>query len=158
MFFLFIAPLVFWGAIYVSSKDGNIKKMIELAEIKAGEKVADLGAGDGKLVIALAKKGAEASGYEINPILVWIARRNINKSGLKGKAFIYWKNFWNEDLSKFDVITVYGIGYIMKKLERKLRKELKNNARVVSNAFCFPTWPQAKKDEDVYLYKKTDIF
>jgi len=154
LFLIFTNPFIFWGAIYASSKGEKIKKMIELAEIKSGERAADLGAGDGKLVIALAKKGVEAHGYEINPILVWQARRNINKTGLRGKAFIHWKNFWNEDLSKFDIITVYGIGYIMKKLEKKLRKELKNNARVVSNAFRFPTWPQIKKEGGVYLYKK----
>lgn len=154
LFLIFTNPFIFWGAVYVSSKDEKIKKMIELAEIKSGEKVADLGAGDGRLVIALAKKGAEAHGYEINPILVWQARRNINKAGLRRKAFIHWQNFWNEDLSGFDIITVYGIGYIMKKLEKKLRKELKDNARVVSNTFCFPTWPQIKEEGGVYLYKK----
>jgi len=158
LFLIFTNPFIFWGAIFVSSKEEKIKKIIELAEIKSGEKAADLGAGDGRLVIALAKKGAEAHGYEINPLLVWQARRNINKAGLGGKAFIHWKNFWREDLSRFDIIIVYGIGYIMKKLEEKLRKELKNNARVVSNAFCFPTWPQIKKEDGVYLYRKTDGF
>ena len=156
LFLIFTIPFIFWGASYVSSKEDKIKKMIELAAIQSGEKAADLGAGDGRLVIALAKKGIETHGYEINPILVWQARRNVNKAKLKGKAFIHWKNFWNEDLSIFDIITVYGIGYIMKKLERKLRKELRNNARIVSNGFCFPTWPQIKKEGSVYLYKKTD--
>ena len=154
LFLIFTIPFIFHGAIYVASTEEKIKKMIELAEMKSGEKVADLGAGDGRLIIALAKKGIEAHGYEINPILVWKARRNINKTELRGKAFIHWKNFWNEDLSGFDIITVYGIGYMMKKLEKKLRKELKNNARVVSNAFCFPTWPQIKEEDGVYLYKK----
>jgi len=157
LFFGVVISFISWGAIYVPSAEKKIKKMIEFAEIKLGEKAADLGAGDGRLVIALAKKGIEAHGYEINPILAWRARRNINKAGLKGKAFIHWKSFWNEDLSKFDIITVYGIGFIMKRLEKKLRKELKNNARVISNAFCFPSWSQIKKEDGVYLYKKTII-
>ncbi|MFH1423719.1 MAG: methyltransferase domain-containing protein [Candidatus Nealsonbacteria bacterium] len=154
LFLIFTNPFLFWGAIYVSSKEEKIKKIIKLAEIKPGEKAVDLGAGDGRLVIALAKKGAEAHGYEINPALVWRARRNINKAGLKRKAFIHWKNFWNEDLFEFDIIAVYGFDYVMKKLEKKLERELKNNARVVSNTFCFPTWPQIKDEDGVYLYKK----
>ena len=151
---IFTVPFVFWGGIYVPSKEEKIKKLIELAEIKSGEKAADLGAGDGRLIIVLAQKGIEAHGYEINPMLVWKTRRNINRAGLKGKAFIHWKNFWYEDLSGFDIITVYGIGYIMKKLEKKLRKELKNNAKIVSNAFSFPAWPHIKEENGVYLYKK----
>ena len=145
---------MFWGAIYVPSTGKRIKKMISIVDSRPGEKAADLGAGDGRLVVALAQKGIEAHGYEINPMLVWRARRNINKAGLKGKAFIHWRNFWNENLSNFDIIIVYGISFIMKKLEKKLNKEIKNNTRVVSNAYSFPTWTPTKKEESVYLYIK----
>ena len=154
LFFRAVLPFIFFGAIYVPSAKEKIEKIIELAEIKSGEKAADLGAGDGRLIIAFAKKAVEAHGYEINPLLVWEAKRNISNAKVKGRAFIHWKNFWGEDLSEFDIITVYGIGFIMKKLEKKLRKELKNNARVVSNGFRLPTWPPIKEEDGVYLYKK----
>ena len=150
---LIFMPFLFWGAIYLPTKQAILKKMIELADIKPGEKAVDLGAGDGRLVIALAKAGAEAHGYEINPFLVWFAKQNIRKVGLKGKAFIHWRSFWRKDLSDFDVITIFGISHIMKRLESKFKKELKNNARVVSNAFNLPNWPIAKKESGVYLYK-----
>lgn len=153
-FFEFLLPMFFGGAIYVPTKEKRVREMIDFLGIRPGEKAVDLGAGDGRLLIALAKAGAEAHGYEINPFLVSRARKNIKKAGFEGKAFIYQKNFWSEDLSQFDVATIYGISRIMKKLEDKLRKELKQNARVVSNAFNFPTWDYSKKEGAVYLYIK----
>lgn len=150
----------FWGAIYVPTGKGTVKKILSLAKVKPGERAVDLGSGDGRLVIALAQAGAEAHGYEINPLLVFLARRNIRKAGLSGKAFIYWKSFWKEDFSKFDVVVVFGIAHIMKRLEEKLKKEIKADARVVSNGFPLPTWPQSERDSCVYLYQnrtKRDI-
>jgi len=149
-----LLPLFFfWGAIYLPTKKDTVKKMIELAEIKPGEKAVDLGAGDGRLVIALAKSGAEAHGYEINPFLVLFAKLNIHRAGLKDKAFIHFKNFWEVNLSDFDIVAVFGISHIMEKLEAKLKKELKVGTRIISNSFSFPGWSASKKDGGVYLYK-----
>ncbi|MBI5152062.1 class I SAM-dependent methyltransferase, partial [Candidatus Peregrinibacteria bacterium] len=118
------------------------------------EKVVDLGSGDGRVVIAFARKGIEAHGYEINPILVWLSRKNIKKAGLKKKAFIHTKNFWTNNFSKFDIVVIYGISHIMRMLERKLQKELKPGSRVICCIFPFRKWQCAKKDEGVYLYVK----
>jgi cyclopropane fatty-acyl-phospholipid synthase-like methyltransferase len=153
LLFKSLMPFLFWGALYVPTKEEKVKKMIEFLNIKEGEKALDIGSGDGRLVIALAKAGAQAVGYEINPFLVKKAKDNIKKAGLEGKAFVYCKNFWKEDFSRYDVITVYGIGYIMKNLEKKLKKELKKGARVASNAFSFPNWVPVKKEDNVILYK-----
>lgn len=152
--FKFILSFLFWGAIYVPTKPETVKKMIGLANIKSGEKAIDLGSGDGRLVVALAEAGAEAHGYEINPFLVQLAKKNIRKAGLEGKAFIHWKSFWSEDFSKFNVVTVYGMGHMMKRLELKLKKELRLNSRIISNTFTFPDWLFSKKDKKVNLYVK----
>lgn len=143
-----------FGAFFAATRQGQIKKMIALAEIKPGEKAVDLGSGDGRLVIALAKAGAEAHGYEINPFLVLIAKRNIIKAGFENKAFIHWKNFWLEDISKFNIVTIFGIGYMMGKLEAKLKRELNPGSRIISKYFIFPTWLQFKKEDNIHLYIK----
>jgi len=153
LFFHVLAAL-FRGAFFAASKKDIVEKMILISDIKPGEKAVDLGSGDGRLVIALASAGAEAHGYEINPFLVWSSRKNIEKAGLVNRAFIHWKNFWTVDFSEFDIVTVFGIGYMMKKLEVKLKKELKPNSKVVSNYFVFPNWPYSKKEDNVLLYKK----
>lgn len=154
---LFIALLfalfsLITGAPFVPSRDKAVEKMIALADIKPGERAADLGSGNGKVVIALARAGAEAHGYEINPLLIWWSRINIQRAGLETKAFIHWKSFWGENFITFSVISLYGIPHIMKRLEKKLRTELRPGTRVVSNAFTFPHWIHSKKDNDVYLY------
>jgi cyclopropane fatty-acyl-phospholipid synthase-like methyltransferase len=153
LIFNIITPFFFQGIFYVPSQRERIKKMLEFADIKPGELACDLGSGDGRLVIALAQAGAEAHGYEINPLLVILARIRIRRAGYSGRAIVHWKNFWNENFSRFDVITIYGMTFVMKKLEKKLKQELKPGARVISNAFTFPAWPPAQKDNGVYLYK-----
>lgn len=142
------------GAPYIPIRDRALKKMIEFADIKPGQKAVDLGSGDGRIVIALANAGAIAYGYEINPILVWWTKYRIKKEGLEGKAFVYRKSFWNEDFSSFDIVTLFGIRKIMKELEGKLDKELKPGAKIMSFGFSFPDWTPIKKEEAVFLYKK----
>src|ERR1035437_1401593 len=117
--------LVTKGAPFVVSDPAKRKTMLKLADIKKGESLVDLGSGDGTLVILFAKAGANAYGYEINPFLVWKSRRKIKKEQIESSAIIYWKSFWLENLSKYDIITVYGIKFIMKDLEKKLQKEAK---------------------------------
>jgi ribosomal protein L11 methylase PrmA len=139
---------------YVPSSWTRLDTMIQLCSIKPGQKTADLGSGDGRVVIALAERGAEAHGFEIDPERVDLAKSNIRKSGLENKAFIHQANFWDVNLNQFDVITIYGITGIMERLEAKLLKELREGSRVICNYFNFPTWPYTLKKEDIYLYSK----
>lgn len=148
-----LLALSFGGAYYVPSKREKIAKMMEFAEIKPGEKAVDLGSGDGRLIIALAKAGAEAHGYEVDPVLIPKSKRNIREAGLENKAFVHWGSFWRADLSEFDVVVIFGMSHVMRRLEKKLRGELKKDARVVANTFEFPTWIPKKKDNNVYLYE-----
>ena len=156
MLFQFIIPMLWQGAIFVRSKNSAVEAMLDLASASPGQKAVDVGSGDGRLVIAMAQRGLDAHGYEINPFLVLISKRSIKKLGLQSRAHIYWKNFWNEDFSRFDVVTIYGISYIMDKLEVKLKRELKPGTRVVSNYFTFKFWPPFKEKDSVYLYLKGD--
>jgi hypothetical protein len=116
-------------------------------------KAADLGSGDGRVVIALARRGAEAHGFEVNPFLVFLARRNISGASLQGRAFIHWKSFWGADLSHFDSLTVFQGSFVMRRLEAKVRKELAVGARVVSDFWGFPTLVHEKMDGTVFVYR-----
>lgn len=144
---------VFRGAPFLPTQKHALEKMIALAEIKPGEKLADLGSGDGRIVIAAAIAGAEAHGYEINPLLVWWSRYNIKQAGLSARAFIHQKNFWRVDFSEYNIVMLFGITGIMKGLEKKLKTELKPGSRVVSNIFVFPNW-EGEKSGGVTVYKK----
>lgn len=142
----------FWGAIYVPTEEERVKKMVEFLEVKPGQLIVDLGAGDGRLLIALAKAGAIAYGYEVNPLLVKKARKSIKEAGLENKAFIYRKNLWNQDLYEFDAVVVFGMKHMMKKLENKFKKELKPGVKIVSNYFTLPTWRPSREENKIYLY------
>ena len=139
---------------FVPSSTDRLNTMVELSQVKPGQKTLDLGSGDGRVVIAMAKAGAEAHGFEVDPKLVEESKKNIANEGLEGKAFIHNKSFWDGDLRDFDVITVYGITSIMGRLEGKLKQELKDGAKIVSNYFTFPNWKPEEVKEKVYLYRK----
>lgn len=142
------------GAPYVGTSPSRVKTMVEMAGVHPGERAADIGSGDGRVVIALAQAGADASGFELNPVLVWLSRRAIRRAGLSGRARVRTADFWDIDFSGFDIVTVYGISYIMARLEKKLLKELKPGARVVSNNFVFPNWQPIETRGRVRLYIK----
>lgn len=154
-FFLVLAMIR--GAVYVPSDWSRVNTMVNLLDIKEGDSAIDVGSGDGRIVIKMAKKGANAYGIEINPFLVLWSRYQIKKQGLTSKARVDWKNQWRQDFSEFNKVAVYGITYIMRELEEKLQKELKPESLVVSNAFAFPSWKPIKeegeKDGVIRLYK-----
>jgi cyclopropane fatty-acyl-phospholipid synthase-like methyltransferase len=154
LIFFFWLSSFFFGAPFQPSSNKAVEEIIKLAEIKKGQKIADLGSGDGKIVIEFAKYGAEAHGFEINPFLVWLSKRKIKKLGLEKKAFIHWKNFFKQNFSEFNVITSFQISYIMPELEEKLKKELKKGSKVISNTWTFPKWKPKKRLGHVYLYIK----
>lgn len=146
---LLLVSSIWKGAPYLPTQKNIVNEMLK--GVGPGAKLVDLGSGDGRIVIAAAMRGAEAVGFEINPLLVLISRFRIKKSGLSAKVF--WKSFWSEDLSGFNFITVFGITKIMPELETKLTKELKPGSTVVSYAFHFPTWPHAEKRGPLFTYK-----
>jgi SAM-dependent methyltransferase len=141
------------GAVFVPSSPEKTLLLAELSGAAPGEKAADLGAGDGRIVIALARNGAEAHGFEINPVLVLLARRNIRRAGMQSRAFIHWKSFWRADLSRFDILTLFQASFVMRRLEAKVRKELSPGARVVSDYWGFPTLAAERMCGTIYCYR-----
>ncbi len=144
---------VWFGAVYVPSVDWAVEEMIQMAAIQKGEKVVDLGAGNGKILIALAKKGIEAHGYEINPFLVLWSWFLIWKAGVWGKAHAHVGNIFSVDLRLFPVIMIFVVPYIMPKLEKRVLKNAKKGTRIVVETFPFPNLTPVKKTKSIYLYK-----
>ena len=149
---VFLLP-PFMGAPYVPSSSAVVKQMLQFAQPQPGERMVDLGSGDGRIVMAFAGKGIEAHGYEINPSLVLFSRLAIRARGLQGKAHIHWRSLMGVDFSRFDIVVIYGLPGIMKSLENRLQKDLPPGGRVISNTFSFQNWPAAAKEDKVFLYK-----
>lgn len=151
--YLLLYSMIF-GAPYAATRERKMNIMLDLLNLTTKDKFVDLGSGDGRFVIAAAKKGAESYGYEMNPVLVMISRNNIRKEKLSNKAKIYWKSYWNVNLREYNTAAVFGIKHIMPSLGKKLKKELKSGSRIVSNHFKFPNWQESERKENLYLYKK----
>lgn len=141
------------GAIYVASSPDTTLLMAELSGAAVGEKAADLGSGDGRVVIALAQRGAEAHGFEVNPILVLVSRRNIRRAGLQARAVIHWKSFWRADFSPFQALTIFQGSAVMPRLEAKVKRELAPGARVISDCWGFPTLAPDRVSGTVLCYR-----
>ena len=151
---LFVGPKE-RGVPFVPTSRKRVKVMLDLAGPLKGKRVADLGSGDGRLVIAFARAGAEGHGDEINPALVQWTRIRIFLAGLQGRAYVHWRNYWRENLSEFGIVTLFGLPPMMQEMEKKLKRELRPGAIVLSNTFEFPTWIAKSQKEDVRIYEKS---
>jgi precorrin-6B methylase 2 len=150
--YLLARPVV-RGAIFFPTNTRSVEVMLGMASLRRGDRIADLGSGDGRIVIACAQRGICAEGYEINPILVFLSRRRVRRAGLEHLATIHWKSFWRADLAPFNAIFVYGMPRIMSGLQKKLERELQPETKIVSNIFPFPGWTPVATRGKVYLYK-----
>jgi precorrin-6B methylase 2 len=111
----------------------------KLAKVTPDDYVIDLGSGDGRLVIAAAKLGAQAVGIEYNPDMVALSKRNARQEGVSDKADFFQADLFECDLSKATVITMFLLPEINLKLRPRLL-ELKPGTRIVSNTFTMGEW------------------
>jgi cyclopropane fatty-acyl-phospholipid synthase-like methyltransferase len=150
---LFILWTSFRGAPWFPTSLANVRKMLAMADVQPGEVVYDLGSGDGRVIIMAARRfGARAVGIEIDPLRYLWTRMLITVLGLQGEVRVVWGDFFDQDLSQADVVTVYLLQKTNTRLMDKLRRELRPGARVVSNTFIFPGWALARKDSEAQLY------
>jgi phospholipid N-methyltransferase len=129
---------------FVPSPENVVDKMIELAGVKKGDTVYDLGSGDGRIVIAAAKRGARAVGFEIDPDLVAESRANIQKAGVQDLAEIRNQDILTVDLSAASVVTMYLLPDVNLKLRPNLLSQLQPGSRVVSHSFDMGDWKPDK--------------
>jgi 2-polyprenyl-3-methyl-5-hydroxy-6-metoxy-1,4-benzoquinol methylase len=130
----------------------RVQAMIDLTQIRSGMRMADLGAGDGRIVIAYAQAGVDSVGFEMDESLIAVANTHIQAAGVTERVSIIQKDFWNEDLSQFDIITIYPMPDVMDTLEEKLKKELAPGAQILLNYYPFNTWQAQAEKEHIYYY------
>lgn len=154
-FIILVAILLFLmqGAPFVPTGDKDVRAMLKAAKIQKTQKIVDLGAGDGKLVMAYAKLGYHIDGVEIKPWLVRRAQKQIEQNKLDSKASMIRANFWQFDTSGYDVVLLYAIPHIMGRLEKKLQAELKPGSIIISNYFTFPNLKPVRAVGNIRVYK-----
>ena len=145
----FIQP----GAVYYPTKNEVVEEMIRLSKVGPKDRLVDLGSGDGRIIIAAAKLGARAVGYEINPLLVIKSRKLIRKEGLEKLAKVEWKSLWKVNFKGVSVVSVYLMPNLMKKLEKLIRRKTDKPLRVISNDYQFPELKPSKRKGNIFLYE-----
>ncbi|HUO28398.1 MAG TPA: methyltransferase domain-containing protein [Bryobacteraceae bacterium] len=120
-------------------------KMLELGELKPGEKMYDLGSGDGRIVIAAAQRfHAHAVGIELDKDLCKQSLERIRKLHLESTAEVVNGDILKQDYSSADLITVYLLPNSNDKVQPLLERQLKKGARVVAHDFEFRGWTPVK--------------
>lgn len=121
--------------IYVPTPYDVVRKMLEIAEVKKGDVVYDLGCGDGRIVVTAAKKyGVKAVGFDIDPERIKEAKENVQKNKVEHLVRIEQKDIFTLDLSEATVVTLYLLPQLNVKLIPQLEK-LKPGSRIVSHDF-----------------------
>lgn len=150
---------------YVSSPFRVVDRMLEMAHLKPGETLYDLGSGDGRILIAAVEKfKAKAVGVEISPRLVAAAKARIQREGLTGQARVIQGDLLDVDLTDADVVTIYLETSVNEKLRPRLERYLKTGARVVSHDYAIPGWKPSKVDRtgtsqghSIYYYEMPPV-
>lgn len=151
----FVLPVfIYKGAPFVPTSPRKISRLAELLSVHPGERAVDLGSGDGRMGLALARAGAMVVGYEINPVLVLWSRLVIRLHRQSKRFTVRLKSFWDVDLSSFDVVAVFGAPPMMPRLAEKLKRELRPGARIVSNGCHLPGWEPVVCQDELWLYRR----
>ena len=140
----------------------TMKRLLHLSEIQPGEKLVDLGCGDGRFVVAAARDfGAKATGFEIDPFRVLIARIWIRLARLSHQASVIRGNMYNVDVSDADVVILFLSATSNFRLQSRLRSQLRDGSRVVS--YYHPMWGwqpdmvgKARDGYPIYVYRMGD--
>ena len=134
--------------IWVPTPDALVARMLDMAKVTPRDFVVDLGSGDGRTVIAAAKRGTRAMGIEYNPDMVKLSIRNAEKAGVQSMATFVHGDVFQTDFSQATVVTMY----LLSSLNLKLRPTILNmkpGTRVVSHAFNMGDWnPDEVADVD----------
>jgi SAM-dependent methyltransferase len=149
---LIVAGSAAWAgwraAPFVPTRQRDVERMLRLAELKPGELVYDLGAGDGRFIITAARRyQARAVGFEISLLPYLVGRWRIWRARLGRLAAMRFQDFFHQDLSEADAVVFFLTPGATAKLGPKLRRELKPGARIVSYAFSIPGWTATLKDK-----------
>lgn len=124
--------------VWVPTPDEIVEAMLDMAQVKAGDRLVDLGSGDGRIAIAAAKRGALSMGIEYNPDMVGLSRRNAARAGVPDVRFVQ-GDLFETDFSDADVVTMYLLPMLNERLRPRLL-DMKPGTRVASHQFTMGNW------------------
>lgn len=125
--------------VWVPTPPELVEKMMDMAQVGPNDIVMDLGSGDGRNIIAAAKRGATAIGVEYNPDMVELSNRLAKEAGVAGKATFVQGDMFAADISKATVMALFLLPDNLRRLTDKFYN-MKPGSRLVLNTFAIPEW------------------
>ena len=125
--------------VWVPSPESTVEKMLDVAKVTPQDFVVDLGSGDGRNVIAAAKRGARGLGVEYNPDMVELSKRNAQKAGVGDRAQFVQGDMYAAEFSQATVLALFLLPENLNKLRAKFA-DLKPGTRIVANTFGIEGW------------------
>jgi SAM-dependent methyltransferase len=147
---------------FVITPTNVVSAMLDLASVGAGDRLIDLGSGDGRIVLAAAQRGATGVGIEIDGQLVERSRASAKRMGLDGRTTFVAQDLFESDFSGFDVVTLYLLPDVNRRLVPKFLG-LKPGTRIVSHDYGLGDWPPDRTivvdapDKPVNVEKKSTL-
>jgi SAM-dependent methyltransferase len=138
------------GAPYLPTMNKQVVAALELADLKPGETLLELGCGDGKVVLAAARKGYHVVGYELNPLLALVAWLRTRRNARQVR--IIWGDFWKKPWPPAEAIFVFLLPRYMLKLDTKVIQYKHKPVKLISFAFEIPERKFTLKKSGVFLY------
>jgi SAM-dependent methyltransferase len=131
--------------VWVPTSYELIEKMLDMAQVTKDDLVMDLGSGDGRNIIAAAKRGARGIGVEFNPDMVALSRRTAQQAGVAERATFVEGDMFEADISKASVLALFLLTDNLRRLLPKFL-DMRPGTRIVINTFTIPDWePDAKE-------------
>jgi precorrin-6B methylase 2 len=125
--------------VWVPTSPELVEKMLDMARVTPQDYVMDLGSGDGRNIIAAAKRGATATGVEFNPDMVELSRKQAAAAGVADRATFIQGDMYEADISKATVLALFLLPHNLNKLVPKFLA-LKPGSRIVGNTFAPEGW------------------
>lgn len=147
---------VFFGAPWHPAPPRAIQDSLDLCEAKPGERLYDLGSGDGRVLITAAGRyGLRCVGIEIDPLKAWISRFLVRRRGLEGQVDIRRRSVFDFDYADADILFIYMSHQALDRLFPGILRQLKPTARIICYRFCPRCLEPAKVSEDktIFFYR-----
>lgn len=143
--------VVLFGAPYVPTMKPQVEAALDLLALKKGQTLLELGCGDGRVLKAAAKRGLRATGYELNPLLVVVAR--VNTWRYHSRIRVIWGDYWRATWPPADAIFYFGLQKYMPKLHQKITQYKQRPLLLASFAFKLNNQKPSASHRGVYLYR-----
>lgn len=130
---------------YVPTPQNVVERMLDVTDVQPSDYVIDLGSGDGRIVIAAAKRGASGHGIDLDPQRISEARENAASAGVTDQIMFMEQDIFETDFSEASVITMYLLPSINEKLRPDLLEKLQPGTEIVSHSFDMGNWQPDKQ-------------